>query len=360
MRPWTRGECARMVKEAGTVLDVDPGGSSEGQRSYAALRNEFQGEFGELGGAEGERTVRLESLCSRVTGISGKPMNDSYHFGQTIINNYGRPYQEGFNSYEGFSGYAEAGRFVIYTRGEFQHAPSAAAYPLAARQAIATADSNPLQPATPFRGVDQFRLLDTYAAANVGGWDLSFGKQSLWWAPNRGGALLFSDNAEPIYMARVSRMAPFELPWILRFFGPMKWDLFFGKLSGNQYPPRPLIHGEKIAFKPTKNLEISFSRTGAFGGVGRAMTLGAICHSYTSFQSSVDYSPSQNPGERNGGVDFFFKIPGTRKLITVYGDLMFRDDPKPLHAPPRASRQPRPYFSLNTPLPPLHFPGRAI
>jgi hypothetical protein len=78
-------------------------------------------------------------------------------------------------------------------------------------------DGNPLQPATPFLKVDQFRLLDTYAMANVAGWDLTFGKQSLWWAPNRGGALLFSDNAEPVYMARVSRMAPFELPWILRF-----------------------------------------------------------------------------------------------------------------------------------------------
>src|SRR5260370_29991361 len=126
-----------MVKEAGTVLDVDPGGSSEAQRFYAALRNEFQGEFGELSGAEGERTVRLESLYSRVTGISGQPLNDSYHFGQTIINNYGRPYQEGFNSYDGFSGYAEAVRVGVYPRGEFQHAPSAAAYPLASHHATA-------------------------------------------------------------------------------------------------------------------------------------------------------------------------------------------------------------------------------
>src|SRR5258708_925241 len=227
MRPWTRIECARMVQEAGTKLEIEHGGSSEAQRFYTTLRNEFQPELSESDSAEGERTVRLESLYSRVTGISGQPLNDSYHFGQTIINNYGRPYQEGFNSYDGFSGYAEAGRFVIYTRGEFQHAPSAAAYPLAARQAIATADSNPLQPATPFPGVDQFRLIDTYAAANVGGWDLSFGKQSLWWAPNRGGALLFSDNAEPIYMARESRMAPFDLPCILRFFRPFKLSPHF-------------------------------------------------------------------------------------------------------------------------------------
>ena len=98
MRPWTRVECARMVQEAGPVLDVDAGGSSEAQGFYAALRNEFQNELGELSGAEGERTVRLESLYSRATGISGQPLNDSYHFGQTILNNYGRPYQEGFNS----------------------------------------------------------------------------------------------------------------------------------------------------------------------------------------------------------------------------------------------------------------------
>jgi len=360
MRPWTRVECARMVQEAGNVLDVDLGGSTEARRFYVTLRNEFQPELGELNGGEGERTVRLESLYSRVTGISGQPLNDSYHFGQTIINNYGRPYQEGFNSYDGFSGYAAAGRFVIYTRGEFQHAPSAPAYPLSARQAIATADGNPLQPATPFPRVDQFRLLDTYAGVNVGGWDLTFGKQSLWWAPNRGGALLFSDNAEPIYMARVSRMAPFELPWILRFFGPMKWDLFFGKLSGNQYPPRPLIHGEKIAFKPTKNLEISFSRTGEFGGVGRALTLGAIWHTYTSFQSSVDYAASQNPGERNGGFNFSYRIPGARNWITVYGDLMSRDDPNPLDAPRRASWNPGLYLAWIPHVPRLDFRVEAV
>jgi len=31
--------------------------------------------------------------------------------------------------------------------------------------------------------------------------------------------------------------------------GPVKLDFFFGKLSGNEFPPRPLIHGEKISFK---------------------------------------------------------------------------------------------------------------
>jgi Capsule assembly protein Wzi len=360
MRPWTRVECARMVQEAGKVLDVDPNGSSEAQRFYTTLRNEFQPELGELKGGEEERTLRLESLYSRVTGISGQPLNDSYHFGQTITNNYGRPYHEGLNSYAGFSGYAVAGRFVIYTRGEFQHAPSAPAYPLSARQGIATADGNPLLPAAPIAGVDQFRLLDAYAGVDVAGWDIAIGKQSLWWAPNHGGALLFSDNAEPIYMARMSRVAPFKLPWIFRLLGPMKWDLFVGKLSGDHYPARPLVHGEKISFKPTKNLELSFSRTAEFGGVGRPLTMGAIWHTYTSFQSSVDYPASQNPGERNGGFDFSYRIPRLRNWVTVYGDLASRDDPNPLDAPRRAAWNPGLYLAWIPYVPRLDFRVEAV
>jgi Capsule assembly protein Wzi len=95
---------------------------------------------------------------------------------------------------------------------------------------------------------------------NVANWNLAFGKQSLWWGPGDGSALLFTNNTEPIYTVRASRIAPFRLPWIFRRLGPMKLDLFYGKLSGNQYPPRPMIHGEKISFKPTANLELGFSR----------------------------------------------------------------------------------------------------
>jgi len=99
-------------------------------------------------------------------------------------------------------------------------------------------------------------------------------------------------------------VTPFTLPWLFRKMGPVKLDFFFGKLSGNEFPPRPLIHGEKISFKPTRNLEFGFSRTAEFGGVGRPMTLGAIWHSYTSYVSSVNYGPSGNPGKRTGALSF--------------------------------------------------------
>ena len=61
-------------------------------------------------------------------GISGTPLMDSYHIGSTVINDYGRPFENGLNSYSGASGYASAGRFLIYVRGEFQGAPSGPGY----------------------------------------------------------------------------------------------------------------------------------------------------------------------------------------------------------------------------------------
>jgi hypothetical protein len=336
MRPWTRIECARLVQRAGREIDSAKSVSTEATQLQDELENEFGAEMETLAGGK-NHVIRLESVYANLTGIDGTPLNDSYHFGQTIINNYGRPYQGGFNSWDGFSGYATAGRFTIYVRGEYQHAPSAPAYSLPVREVIATVDNNPLLPATPVPTTNQFRLLDTYVSANVANWDLSFGKQSLWWGPGDDSSLLFSDNAAPIYMARASRIAPFRLPWIFRWLGPMKWDLFYGQLSGNQYPPRPMIHGEKISFKPTDNLELGFSRTTEFGGVGRSLTAGAIINSYFSFSSSVGYNASQNPGKRTGGFDFNYKVPYLRNWLTVYAEALSADDPSPLDAPRRAA-----------------------
>jgi len=336
MRPWTRLECALAVREAGGKIESGSARSEEASKLQDALAKEFQLDLDALTGDK-KLLIRPESIYANFTGISGTPLNDSYHFGQTIINNYGRPYQEGFNTDDGFSGYLTYGRFTLYTRGEYQHAPSAPGYSLPVQQFIAAIDDNPLKPPAPIAEVNQFRLLDTYVAANVANWDLTFGKQSLWWGPGEGGALLFSNNAEPIYMARASRILPFRFPWIFRWLGPTKFDVLVGKLSGNDYPPRPLIHGEKISFKPTRNLELGFARTAEFGGEGRALTIGAIFHSYFSYESSVNYPASQNPGERNGGFDFSYRLPGLRNWLSVYGDAMSRDDPSPLDAPRRAA-----------------------
>jgi hypothetical protein len=360
MRPWTRMECAQLVEEAGDKIRTDASVPQEADQLYTTLLGEFTGDIDRLGGGS-EYSAQLESVYTRATEINGSPLHDSYHFGQTIIDDDGRPYEEGFDTYDGFSGYGTAGRFTIYVRGEYQYAPFAPAYSDAVRQVISTVDGNPVQPATPFSVTNQFRLLDTYVSSNFAGWDLSFGKQSLWWATGNGGALLFSDNAEPIYMFRASRTAPVTLPWIFHWLGPVKWDLFVGKLSGNDFPPRPLIHGEKLSIKPTENLEFSIMRTGELGGVGRALTLGAIWNSYVVFnRSSVFYAANKNPGKRTGGLDFSYRVPYLRNWLTVYANALSSDDPSPLSNPPRAAMNPGIYMPRLPGLPKLDFRVEAV
>jgi hypothetical protein len=325
----------QLMNEAAGRLEESGASGNEMPGIVAALRREFATELKAIETGENQ-SYRMESVYTRMTGISGTPLDDSYHFGQTLYNDEGRPFQEGVNNITGFSSYATSDRFAVYFSGEYQHAPGAPAYPLAVRQVIANVDLNPLQPATPVAEVNRFTIQNAYLSTNLDSWNFSFGKQDLWWSPNYGSAFLFSNNAEPIYMFRLSRVKPFTLPWIFRYIGPMKIDLFVGRMKGNEFPADPIFHGEKISFKPTKNLEFGFSRTTEFGGTGRAMTLGAIWHSYVAYSSSVNYGPNDNPGHRVGGFDFSYKLPFVRNWLTLYADSMTSDDPNPIDAPRRA------------------------
>ena len=343
-RPWTRKECARLLDEARERFEGDESASAEASAIFHSLTREFGVE---LGGEEPVRSIQLESVYTRIMGISGQPLNDSYHFGQTLINDFGRPYTRGFDPVSGVSGWADWGRFAIYARGEYQHAPSAAGYPQSVQDLIAQMDVNPIQSARSEPTINRFQLLDAYALTKFGGWDVSFGKQSLWWGPNQGGSLLMSSNAEPMYMLHVGRDEPFTFPFMFRALGPVKVDAFIGELAGNQFPPHPFFHAENISFKPTPNLELGFSRMGEFAGAGRALTWGALFNTYFASRSSMLYPAWDNPGQRDGGFSVSYRVPRLRDWLTVYATALSRDDPTPLVAltPLRAAVNPGFYLT---------------
>jgi hypothetical protein len=344
IEPWSRQECANLLQEAGERIVQETNVSDEVNGLYAALQKEFTNDSERLGGGTAsDRTARVESMYAQVTGISGPPLNDSYHFGQTIYDDFGRPFAEGANANAGGSGWVTQGRFAIYASGEYEYAPSSPMYSAAVNNAIAVMDGNPVQPGT-FPSTSQFRLMDTYVSSNQANWLLSFGKQSLWWSPDYSNAFMMSDNAAPIYMFRATREAPFEIPWVSRLLGPMKIDAFFGKLSGNQFPPRPLLHGEKFSFKPSPNLEFGFSRTAEFGGVGRPITLESIWESYTSFKNSYNFT-GVSPGKRTSSFDMYYRIPYMRDWLTIYTDSIATDNVTPFADLPRGGFAPGIYLT---------------
>ncbi|MFZ0635180.1 MAG: capsule assembly Wzi family protein, partial [Candidatus Acidiferrales bacterium] len=346
LKPWTRSECARLIAEAdGRFLEA---GAAE--RSAVELYSALAGEFSRetlLASGGSNRAARLESVYVRATEIVGPPLADAYHFGETITNDFGRPFEQGFNNVLGLSGWASDGPFTVYVRGEYEHAPAAPGYSPAIEQLIATLDENPVLPATRMDGVNRLRVLDAYVAMNLEDWQLSFGNESLWWGPGEGGPLLLGDNAAPVTMFRVDRVAPFHLPWILRYLGPARASAFIGGLAGHNFPPGPLMHGEKISFRVTSNLELGFSRTAVFAGAGRPLTLQSFWETYTSAVSSEspNYTARINPGKRSGGFDFSYRLPFLRNWLTVYADSIADDDPSPLSAPLRAGISPGIYLA---------------
>ena len=137
MRPWTRASLGHMVEQAGARIDDADGGSAadEAQGIYDALLHELS--FDDRGPClEHKGNARIESIYSVARAIGGTPLDDSFHLGSTIVNDYGRPYENGFNNYTGASGYASLGRFVLYVRGEFDGAPSAGGYSLGLAQEL--------------------------------------------------------------------------------------------------------------------------------------------------------------------------------------------------------------------------------
>lgn len=359
MRPWTRMECGRLVVEAQDQIDEDDDAAeeSEGLRLYRALQAEFGPEEALLGGGD-NASLQLESVYSRATEISGKPLTDGFHFGQTIINDYGRPYEQGFNNVSGVSAWAEDGPFAGYLRVEYQHAPAALPLPLSARQAMANEDFGPISanvnpttevpPATPITAITQAQVLDSYVAMTLSDWQLSYGKQSLWWGPGEGGSMMFSDNADPITMFRVNRVAPFRLPSFLGWFGPMRLEFFIGQYSGYQFvltpaglvgtwgqslPTQPIVHGERISFKPTENLEIGLSRTTDYGGPGYPLTWHSFLRSVVS-TGNTNPGAANKPGSRRAGLDFSYRLRGLRNRATFYADgLAEHDEVSPLLGP---------------------------
>ena len=340
-RPWTRSECARMLMQASDRLESGP---AEAQRTYQLLETEFKEEL-EGSSIGSPFRGRLESVYTRFTEISGEPLTNGYYFGQTLINDFGRPYERGLNSVTGFSAWTTAGRWVAYVRGEYQQSPSAAALSESTRFAISqTFPFNPTPPATPTPSIHQFQLLDAYVGLNFNNWQITFGQQSLWWGPGDGGPMLFSNNASPIRMFRINRIVPLELPRFLHWLGPMRTEFFFGQLTGDQFllspsgfvgqygqslDPQPFIHGQMISFKPTPNFEFAFFRTTIYGGPGYPLTFRHLISSLFTTGNAYAGGVSK-PGDRRSGLSFSYRLPHLRNWLTLYSDGFTDDEFSPI------------------------------
>ena len=346
MRPWTRRSALHMLQESKD--DILAGDSQEAQQILAAMLRELEAETPKGDGPRG-LVYGLQSGYIRLMGIGGTTLRDSYHLGQTISNDYGRPYQTGFNSLTGFSTLNEWGRFSLHIRGEYQHAPSGPGYSLALATQLAAIDELPYAkpnapqatiPLGPTAAQDPFRLVEATASFHILGHEISGGKSDAWLGPAQGGALAWSNNAENIYSFRINRVEPLHVPLLSRVLGPLRYDFFYGSLKGHTAPNHPYAHSEMFSFRPTTNFEFGFQRTILFGGAGHSpVTFGKFIHGFfylTDTGVQVKYS-RDDPGARFSDFNFSYRLPFVRRYATLYMDSIAHDDVTPISAPRRAA-----------------------
>lgn len=360
LRPWTRLSIAHMLQ--GSADEIQASSDDEARELYLALRKEIQPDIDNPTTLSQPDGV-FESAYTEVRGISGTPLNDSFHLGQTIIDDYGRPYANGFNNYTGLSARASAGRFSLYFRGEYQHAPGAAGYPTdLARYLSEVVDgipisTNPVQdtiPQGPIPAANRVRLMEGYVSYQLLNHEISFGKEDHWLGPDRGASMLWSTNAENIYDFDINRVEPLRIPGLSKLTGPFRYQFFVGSMKGHTYFNQPFVHVEKLSFKPYRDLEIGFSRMVIWGGAGHEpVTLHTFLKSFFSFAnvSVAEKNSPEDPGARFGTFDFSWRLPYVRRYVTLYTDSLVHDDVSPIDAPRRAAFHPGIYLS--------HVPGLA-
>ncbi len=362
IRPWTRQECRRQVREANDILfgfgsldiAVDEGARNEAARLLPDLEHELEE-------PDGAANAVLESAYARAGVIGGPALTDGFHFGQTWWNDFGRPLGRGTSAIAGYSGRATTGRFFFYDRQELQTDPGLPAITPQQATLFNQLDNVPFEtpsapsiPAgaliTPAPAVSAYirqRPIELYAGVAFAGTALSFGKQEIYWGPTTMGPLSFSSNAEPTYNLRLLSTRPHPFP-LLPELGSYRFDVVFGKLSGHQHPARPYYNGQKIDLNFAGYLEMSFTRWSILWGVGHPMTFGSLKDNFFSTSSSAvgnGYGDRADPGDRKSAFDFRLHVPGLSQYLTVYADSYADDELNPIDAPRRVIWAPGIYLA---------------
>ena len=380
MRPWTRRSLLHMLQNSADDITFD--GNDQAIAILTKLQDYLADETPNGNFTRGS-VYGLESVYTRLMGIGGPVLRDSFHLGQTIYNDYGRPYATGFNNITGFESVNEYGRFSLYIRGEYQHAPAYEGYSFDLASQISCIDeicpfappNNP-QTTIPYgstnNAVNTFRLQAVYLSYHLLGHEISFGKSDSWWGPGMGGGMAWSNNSESPYSFRINRVEPMYVPYLSKLMGPLRYDFMIGPLQGHSAPNGPWMNSFGFGFKPTKNLGFTLQRTIIWGGDGHGcidpvtnvftpckqpITLHTFLKGFFSFTDTTPYEKysKDDPGARYSTFTFSYRLPFVRRYVTLYTDSISHDDVTPPSAPRRAAYRPGVFISQFPRVPKLDF-----
>jgi len=164
----------------------------------------------------------------------------------------------------------------------------------------------------------QVDLEKGYVKAEALNIELEAGRDSMWWGPGYNGALLISNNAKPFDMVKLSNPQPILFPWIFKYLGLFKFNLFMSRLdyeNPSPYIDKPLLHGIRIDLKPHRLVEFGLSYLTIFDGEGR-QSLG-LSDYFKIIYGSNTYPGTKLDSNKQISVDLAIRIPNIDRFLPL-------------------------------------------
>jgi len=287
-KPISSNEVRRLIREAKEGLSL--GNQREDSRPYLTQPMEAVGRGISLG--IGDEWFQFKPLTSPeikyiyLNGENSSIVGINASQNSLIYNNDGIDPEEGSNGYLSFSVEGKAGPI-----------------------------SFSVTPLFSIDGAAKGIIHKGYVKLHTWGLDLEAGKIPLWWGQGYHGTLFLSNNAEPLPMVRLTNPSPILLPWVFKYLGPLRFDLFLSKLEAERVVSRPYFAGLRINFRPLPILELGITRTiQAFGDGRPELTFGSVLDALFGANKSP---VSRDLSNSIGGIDMRLTLP----FAEFYGEL---------------------------------------
>ncbi len=178
---------------------------------------------------------------------------------------------------------------------------------------------------------DETRFDESYVAAFMGNWVLSFGRQNRWYGPTWDTSLSLTNNARPITAVTISRKSaePFIIPFT-EFDIPWTVTSFMGKMDDERTIKDTLLWGFRLNFKPFKNLELGITRLAQWGGEGQSSSLSTfwdvlIGRTNCGIDDLVCDAENPNPANQQAGYDIRYSFNLFNVPMSFYGQKFAED-----------------------------------
>ena len=166
------------------------------------------------------------------------------------------------------------------------------------------------------------QLLEGRVALGLGPVEVSFGRQALWWGEGRHGSLVLTNNAKPLDMLRFTNPSPIQLPWIFKYLGPFRFDVFWSRLEKERVVSEPYFAGLRLDVKPLPWFELGASRTIIFGGKGRP---NVGWSDFLTILGGKNLNGKVDTSDSVAAIDFRLKFPFLYRA-ELYGEVGGEDE----------------------------------